>query len=156
MLPMPRASKKLSLPSPASNCCAIGAVEPTAAVFLVQCDAVVTHAGVSQSYCTVITAGRGRCCVCIACCRSACRIAAACSGGRGCICCRIVCGSRCCAAALLRFLCSQGTLFCCVGGCIVGSSGRTTTARGCATPTHWFLINDARTNCSRSRCRTVF
>ena len=127
MLPMPRASKKLSLPSPASNCCAIGAVEPTAAVFLVQCDAVVTNASVSQSYGAVAAgavtnrrgvASRGGCCAGIACCRSA----AACSGG------------RCCAgAALLCFLRSKGAFFCCIGS-----------GRACA-------LNAARRCCSRSR-----
>ena len=83
-----------------------------------------------------------------ACCSTCCATGACC----GCACC-VVCSCRCCAAAWLRFLCSQGAFFCCIGSGIVDSSGRTTTARGCATPTHWFLINDARTNCSRSRNR---
>ena len=142
-------------------CCAVGAVvAPEPCIFLFDGGTVVTYAFVGQSYGAVAAgavtnrrgvvacSSRSGCCAGVACCSTCCATGACCA----CACC-VVCASRCCAAAWLRFLCSQGTFFCCIGSGIVDSSGRTTTARGCATPTHWFLINDARTNCSRSRNR---
>ena len=113
----------------------VGAVDAHApCIFLFDGGAVVTYAFVGQSYGAVAagavtnrrgvvaSSSRSGCC--------ACRIAATCSSGCGCC---VICSCRCCAgAALLRFLCSKGTFFCCIGGGIVDSSGRTTTARGCA------------------------
>ena len=153
-------------------CCAVGAVvAPEPCIFLFDGGTVVTYAFVGQSYGAVAAgavtnrrgvvacSSRSGCCAGVACCSTCCATGACC--GCCCVCCCVVCSCRCCAgAALLRFLCSQGAFFCCIGSSIATCC--VSTARGCACAVGAALAHRClvfifvRRCCSRSQSRVHF